>query len=110
MKATRFIEPAWKAILSTKAVLPLQWEMAPGHPNLLPARFTGDAEGPDFGGSLVRKLLRSREGANIDLYREEAIVESTTGTYVKQSIDQALAPLPDFDGNRPVVGSWIVGD
>jgi len=25
-------------------------------------------------------------------------------------IRQALALLPDFDGMRPVVGSWLIGD
>ena len=25
-------------------------------------------------------------------------------------IYQAYAPLPDFQGNFPVIGSWIVGD
>ena len=32
---TQFIEPAWKMLLSNKAILPLLWEMAPNHPNLL---------------------------------------------------------------------------
>ena len=30
--ATRWIEPPWKAILSNKGILPLLWEMFPGHP------------------------------------------------------------------------------
>ena len=25
-------------------------------------------------------------------------------------IVQALHPLPDFDGNYPVIGAWMVGD
>ena len=33
------IEPAWKLILGNKAILPLLWEMFPGHPNLLAAYF-----------------------------------------------------------------------
>ncbi len=39
MRHTRFIEPPWKAVLANKGILPLLWEMAPGHPNLLPAFF-----------------------------------------------------------------------
>jgi hypothetical protein len=31
------MEPAWKLVLSNKALLPLLWRMFPGHPNLLPA-------------------------------------------------------------------------
>ena len=37
--STRWIEPPWKAILSSKGILPLLWEMFPGHPNLLAGLF-----------------------------------------------------------------------
>ena len=33
----RFIEPAWKMLLSNKGLLPVLWELFPDHPNLLPA-------------------------------------------------------------------------
>src|SRR5439155_9833106 len=33
----RWLEPAWKMVLSNKAILPILWELFPGHPNLLPA-------------------------------------------------------------------------
>ena len=39
---TQFVEPPWKMILSNKGILPLLWEMYPGHPNLLPAFFDDD--------------------------------------------------------------------
>jgi glutathionylspermidine synthase len=42
---TLFLEPAWKAILSNKGILPLLWERHRGHPNLLPAAFAEDAAG-----------------------------------------------------------------
>ena len=38
----RWLEPAWKSIISNKALLPLLWEMFPNHPNLLPAYFAED--------------------------------------------------------------------
>jgi glutathionylspermidine synthase len=107
--STTFLEPAWKAILSTKAILPVLWNMAPGHPNLLPARFSEESPSPELGRSFVRKPYRSREGANVTVVEDCKIIEATPGTYGGRSIDQALAKLPDFDGNRPVVGSWIVG-
>src|SRR5262249_47100438 len=37
--AAKVIEPVWKMVLSNKAALALLWEMAPGHPNLLPTFF-----------------------------------------------------------------------
>jgi glutathionylspermidine synthase len=33
----RSFEPWWKLILGNKALLPLLWNMFPGHKNLLPA-------------------------------------------------------------------------
>ena len=36
---TCWIEPAWKMLLSNKAILPILWELFPDHPNLLPAYF-----------------------------------------------------------------------
>ena len=36
------VEPAWKAVLSNKAILAALWQMYPGHPNLLEAYFTVD--------------------------------------------------------------------
>jgi glutathionylspermidine synthase len=34
---TAWIEPAWKLVLSHKAILAVLWELFPDHPNLLPA-------------------------------------------------------------------------
>ena len=34
--AMDWIEPVWKMMLSNKAILPVLWELFPGHPNLLP--------------------------------------------------------------------------
>src|SRR5580692_5317248 len=67
---TRWIEPPWKAVLSNKGILPLLWEMFPGHPNLLPAFFEDDPNAAQLGTSYVRKPLYSREGANIALIHE----------------------------------------
>jgi glutathionylspermidine synthase len=35
-----WMEPPWKLVLSNKALLPMLWQMFPGHPNLLPAFWT----------------------------------------------------------------------
>ncbi|MFP1592163.1 glutathionylspermidine synthase family protein [Escherichia coli] len=42
MQAYAGWKPAWKSIISNKALLPLLWEMFPNHPNLLPAYFAED--------------------------------------------------------------------
>ena len=106
---TQWVEPPWKAILSNKGILPLLWEMFPGHPNLLPAYFEDDAEVARLGGSYVRKPLYSREGANVELMVGGSVLDADSGPYGAEGfVRQALAPLPQLDGNYPVLGSWLV--
>jgi glutathionylspermidine synthase len=106
---TRWIEPPWKAILSNKGLLPLLWEMFPGHPNLLPAYFEDDPEAAKLGTSFVRKPLFSREGANVTLVSAGSTLVEQQGPYGAEGfIRQALAPLPNFSGQYAVVGSWLV--
>ncbi|MGA2998168.1 glutathionylspermidine synthase family protein [Bradyrhizobium sp.] len=107
--STRWIEPPWKAILSNKGLLALLWEMFPGHPNLLPAFFEDEPGAKTLSSSFVRKPLLSREGANIAIVRHGDVVASQQGPYGAEGyIRQALAPLPNFSGQYPVLGSWLV--
>jgi glutathionylspermidine synthase len=107
--STRWIEPPWKAILSNKGILPLLWAMFPGHPNLLPAYFEDDDAASSLGASFVRKPLFSREGANVTLISAGSPVDQHDGPYGAEGfVRQALAPLPEFSGQYPVLGSWIV--
>jgi glutathionylspermidine synthase len=106
---TRWIEPPWKALLSNKGILPLLWEMFPNHPNLLPAYFEDDPDAARLGASFVRKPLYSREGANIALVSAGATLIEQDGPYGAEGfIRQALAPLPNYGGQYPVLGSWLV--
>jgi glutathionylspermidine synthase len=108
---TMFIEPPWKAILSNKAILPLLWERHPGHPNLLPAFFADDPAGAaSLGDSYVKKPLFSREGWDIELVDAGRALHGPSGGYGTEGyVLQGLARLPCYDGNYPVVGSWVVG-
>jgi glutathionylspermidine synthase len=103
---TKVIEPAWKMVLSNKAALALLWEMAPGHPNLLPATLDPN----DTEGKVVRKPIYSREGANIQVIDAgQRVVSETGGDYGAEGyVYQAYAELPAFGGSYPVVGSWVV--
>ncbi|MEV5598209.1 glutathionylspermidine synthase family protein [Streptomyces sp. NPDC052496] len=105
---TLWIEPAWKMLLSNKALLAILWELYPGHPNLLPAYLDGPrelADGPDAPGYVAKPLL-GREGAGVTVHQPGAapVVRDEPCCY------QELAPLPDFDGNRVVLGAWVVED
>jgi len=103
---TAFIEPAWKMVLSNKALLPLLWELNPGHPNLLPAYYQPDAR---LGERYVRKPYFSREGQNVSLVGP-GLGQSVGGNYGSEGhVFQAYAPLPVIDGNYAIIGSWIIG-
>lgn len=54
----RTIEPWWKLILGNKALLPLLWEMYPGHENLLPAFF--DVPASSINGAVDSKEISKK--------------------------------------------------
>ncbi|CAN5461561.1 glutathionylspermidine synthase family protein [soil metagenome] len=100
-----WIEPAWKMVLSNKAILPVLWQLFPYHKNLLPAYFTR-SNLKDY----VKKPLLSREGTNITIVENEKVIARSDGDYGAEGfIFQELCKLPNFDGNYPVIGSWVVG-
>ncbi|TAL34571.1 MAG: glutathionylspermidine synthase family protein [Spirochaetes bacterium] len=102
-------EPPWKSLLSNKAILAVLWEMYPDHPNLLPT-YINDGAPPRLESYVIKPFL-AREGANIRIVKDGAVIHETQGTYsVENSIVQAFAPLPEYDGNFPVIGSWVIGD
>ncbi len=107
----RILEPAWKMLLSNKAILPILWELFPGHPNLLPAYASAeDWQRSQPGKPFVVKPILSREGANVEIHANQKTIASP-GSYGKEkTVWQGYAPLPDFSGNHPVIGSWIIGD
>jgi glutathionylspermidine synthase len=127
-----WIEPIWKMLLSNKGILPILWELYPGHELLLEAHFepppstwtpvvTASAQPSSFNGltsggltSYVRKPLHSREGANIQIVRPNASLIATPGPYGDGPfIRQALAPpavfLNPLDQPRyPILGLWMI--
>jgi glutathionylspermidine synthase len=100
-----WIEPSWKMILSNKAILAILWELFPHCPYLLPTYF----DSVDLN-SYVRKPLLSREGANIQVVKNNQFLMETEGEYGEEGyIYQELCELPTFDGNHVLVGSWVIG-
>lgn len=100
---TRWLEPPWKMLLSNKMILVLLWELFPDCPYLLRA-----AEQP-WNQSYVSKPTCGREGANVTLVVNGQTAAATEGEYIDEPlIYQDLKPLPAFDGNYPVIGSWLV--
>ncbi|NKQ53468.1 glutathionylspermidine synthase family protein [Amycolatopsis sp. K13G38] len=103
---TLWVEPLWKMLLSNKTLLAMLWENYPGHPNLLPA-FVDE---PNILTEYVRKPKLGREGANVQILAP-GYETQTPGVYGEEGfVYQAFDPLPEFDGFRPALGAWIVGD
>jgi glutathionylspermidine synthase len=102
---TYWIEPAWKMILSNKAILEVLWMLFPYHPNLL--RTQVSANGMQ---NYVRKPILSREGANVSIIKNGEIIESTDGEYGDEGfIFQEYMDLQTENGLVPIIGSWIIG-
>jgi glutathionylspermidine synthase len=100
---TGWMEAPWKMLLSNKAILPILYQLAPECPYLLRAAWE------PFGGSYVKKPIHGREGANISIVSGGETVVETDGIYAgTPCIYQAYEPAPNFDGNHPVFGSWMV--
>lgn len=114
--STLWIEPAWKMLLSNKALLAILWELYPDHPNLLPAYLDGPRELADTTGYVAKPLL-GREGAGVTLHEPglPPVLREEPCCY------QELAPLPDltvgtpmadgpWEGAHVVLGAWVVED
>ncbi|WP_433139287.1 glutathionylspermidine synthase family protein [Actinomadura nitritigenes] len=104
---TSWIEPIWKMVLSNKALLVLLWELFPGHPNLLPAYLNT----PSGLTSYVQKPLLGREGASMRIVAPDGSEQRTQGDYGAEGfVFQEFCALPDFDGEHPVLGAWVIED
>jgi glutathionylspermidine synthase len=104
--STTWVEPAWKLLLSNKALLAVLWELFPGHPYLLPSFL----DGPRGMREYVAKPLLGREGASVRIVTPSGEF-ANPGDYGEEGFCfQEFRALPDFDGNRVVVGSWVVVD
>jgi glutathionylspermidine synthase len=104
----RWLEPAWKSIISNKALLPMLWEMFPNHPNLLAAYFAKMRTRRWRSTSLSRSL---REGANVSIVENGKTLEAVEGPYGEEGmIVQEFYPLPKFGDSYTLIGSWLIND
>lgn len=111
---TKWLEPAWKMLLSNKAMLVKLWEMFPNHPLLLKSY----AEQPSQG-SWAKKAIHGREGSNIYKYDAIPFMNKEVlapGSHVVPEYDhwgymyQEWFNVKKHDGMTPILGSWIIGD
>ena len=102
---SRFTEPARKMMLSNKGILPILWELHPGHPLLLPAAYS--REGLGSVDRWVEKPFFGREGAGVVIHsRGFHAAAAAVGTPV---VWQQHVPLFQAGGQHVVWGLWMVG-
>jgi len=100
-----WIEPAWKMILSNKAILPILWKLFPDNEYLLPSYF----EEENILTHYVKKPILAREGANIQIVNSGSVIEETKGDYGAEGfICQQYCRLPEFEGKKALIGSWMI--
>jgi glutathionylspermidine synthase len=103
--SARWIEPPWKMLVSNKGFLAILWELFPGHPNLLATHRE------PHGSSYAKKPLLSREGADVTLVHDGAVVaQGPDGAYGAEGFvyQELVQPTPRFGGKLPVIGSWLI--
>ena len=109
----QYIEPAWKTVLQSKAILPLLWQLSPNHPCLLRSCLD---DGSPMSKKLskmahVRKPFRRGSGKNITLTTDDTtefgdLSEDWNGGYILQEYSR----LPQFRDYHCVVSVWMVGE
>ena len=107
----RVLEPAWKILLSHKAILVVLWEMFAGHPNLVPAFFEQHSSLKD---NYVIKPQYGRESTGVRMIRNglELGTPSSTPNPLGHlpPVYQSLIDIAPQQGYFPLIGSWMVDE
>mmetsp|Transcript_8952 Transcript_8952/g.31673 ORF Transcript_8952/g.31673 Transcript_8952/m.31673 type:complete len:487 (-) Transcript_8952:313-1773(-) len=102
-------EPLWTVITSCKAILPVLWQMFPGHPHLLQAEFELSTALRNHPAGYVTKPIGGRCGKNVTMVKDGAVVASLGGGFdAKPLVYQELRPLPRMDGFSVLMCPWLV--
>ena len=108
LSQTKFIEPAWKMLLSNKALLAVLWKLFPNHPNLLQASFSADEINS---ASLVTKPILGREGANVTIMSAKETIAQSGGAYQNiKNVYQEYYEVPCLDNHYATLGLWMIAD
>jgi len=111
LERDRFLEPAWKMMLSNKALLAILWELNPGHDLLLPAFLDERALRSSGISRWVEKPLFGREGAGVNIMNHGRTVTSGIPHQgLEPRVYQQQTELFKAGGLHFVWGLWMIGD
>lgn len=111
--STKFIEPPWKVLLSSKAVMSVMWDLQPDCPWLLESRTEEQPEAAELKKRPhARKPIFGMEGTSVSLIYpgqpEKSFVNP--GPLGKEGfLLQELCPLPKYENYHVLIGSWVIG-
>lgn len=112
------VEPAWRALLGSKALLPLLAEMFPDSPYLLKAWFS-EEEARASGLAFVKKPILGREGKGVSLFDTLGNVSRDGGGDDLERPEagfmwQEKAEMIETEGESgrlyAVMGVWVIGE
>ncbi|MFT4176414.1 MAG: glutathionylspermidine synthase family protein [Luteolibacter sp.] len=108
---SRFLEPAWKMMLSNKGLLSILWHLFPDHPLLLPASTAPEPLIAQGISKYVEKPVFGREGAGISIHEGGLVLAKGAAGHEKEPcVYQQHAKLFQAGGNHFVWGLWMIGD
>ena len=105
---TQFVEPGWKAICRTRDCSRCCGRCS--RPSTCCPPGSMAIQQPRRWTETVRKPLFSREGANVEIFQEGERTISVNGDYGAEGHIVKRCTLPDFGGNYPMIGSWLVAN
>lgn len=111
--STKFIEPPWKVLLSSKAIMSVMWDLEPNCPRLLESRTEDQPEAAQLKQRPhARKPIFGMEGTSVSLIHpgqpEKSFVNPGHLGH-EGFLLQDLCPLPKYENYHVLIGSWVIG-
>jgi glutathionylspermidine synthase len=110
---TKWLEPAWKLVTSSKGLLAKMYEMFPDSPWLIPTRLATAAEKLTLEGlqNVVIKPCLSREGSGVIIVKGKEVIRSTNDNANNSaaSVVQHLCPTLQTADGSIIAGVWVIG-
>jgi glutathionylspermidine synthase len=120
---TKWVEPAWKLVMSSKGLLAKMYEMFPDSPWLIPTRLASASEVSVMSNvsarlpmsgyehkDFVMKPCLSREGSGVHVFKGTQVIKAKEGEFnSKQHVIQGYVPSHKIDEGTIMAGVWVVG-
>jgi len=101
-----WLEPLYKVLTGSKALLVTMWQLYPEHPSLLPAAWSPQGLGRDY----VAKPVYGWEGSGIQVVHDGRVVAGVADRHTagQAVVYQQYQEIPRIGDCLPVLGTWVV--